>query len=108
MIIKKIDETNEKVGEFISKAFTDYSIKCCVELNFEEYCFVAEEDGEIVGAILVFAWKFGISKLGGAFAIYELLPAFVVAIIVNVIVSLVTKAPSKEIEAEFDAVKSGR
>ena len=51
MIIKKIDETNEKVGEFISKAFTDYSIKCCVELNFEEYCFVAEEDGKIVGAI---------------------------------------------------------
>lgn len=51
MIIKKIDETNEKVGEFINKAFTDYSIKCCVKLNFEEYCFVAEEDGEIVGAI---------------------------------------------------------
>ena len=22
-----------------------------MELNFEEYCFVAEEDGEIVGAI---------------------------------------------------------
>lgn len=51
MIIKKIDETNEKVGEFINKVFTDYAIKCCVELNFEEYCFVAEEDGEIVGAI---------------------------------------------------------
>ena len=51
MIIKKIDETNEKVGELINKAFTDYAIKCCVELNFEEYCFVAEEDGEIVGAI---------------------------------------------------------
>lgn len=51
MIIKKIDETNEKVGEFINKAFTDYAIKSCVELNFEEYCFVAEEDGEIVGAI---------------------------------------------------------
>ena len=51
MIIKKIDETNEKVGEFINKAFTDYAIKWCVELNFEEYCFVAEEDGEIVGAI---------------------------------------------------------
>ena len=51
MIINKIDETNEKVGEFINMAFTDYAIKCCVELNFEEYCFVAEEDGEIVGAI---------------------------------------------------------
>ena len=27
MIIKKIDETNEKVGEFINKAFTDYVAK---------------------------------------------------------------------------------
>lgn len=71
--------------------------------NFQGACA-----GMIAGAILVFAWKFGISKLGGAFAIYELLPAFVVAIIVNVIVSLITKAPSKEIEAEFDAVKSGK
>ena len=52
MIIKKIDETNEKVGEFINKAFTDYAIKCCVELNFEEYCFVAEEGGEIAAILL--------------------------------------------------------
>ena len=51
MIIKKIDETNDKVGEFINQAFTDYAIKSNVELNFEEYCFVAEEDGEIVGVI---------------------------------------------------------
>ncbi|MDO4967119.1 MAG: GNAT family N-acetyltransferase [Lachnospiraceae bacterium] len=51
MIIKKIDETNEKVGDFINKEFTDYAIKCCVELNFEEYCFVAEENEEIIGAI---------------------------------------------------------
>ena len=51
MIIKKIDETNDKVGVFINKAFTDYGNECCVELNFEEYCFIAEEDGEIIGAI---------------------------------------------------------
>jgi len=51
MTIKKIDEINDKVGEFINKAFTDYACKCFVELNFEEYCFVAEEDGEIIGAI---------------------------------------------------------
>ncbi len=51
MIIKKIDETNDKAGEFINQAFTDYAIKNNVKLNFEEYCFVAEEDGEIVGVI---------------------------------------------------------
>lgn len=51
MIIKKIDESNDKVGVFINKAFTDYGNECFVELNFEEYCFIAEADGEIIGAI---------------------------------------------------------
>lgn len=51
MIIKKNDEINDTVGMFINRAFTDYAVECCVDLNFEEYCFVAEEDGEIAGAI---------------------------------------------------------
>lgn len=51
MIIKKNDEINDTVGMFINREFTDYAVECCVDLNFEEYCFVAEEDGEIVGAI---------------------------------------------------------
>lgn len=60
--------------------------------------------GMIVGAIMVFVWKFGISTLGGVFAIYELLPAFIAAFIVIVAVSLATKAPEKEIIDEYDAV----
>ena len=51
MIIKKNDEINDTVGMFINRGFTDYAVECCVDLNFEEYCFVAEENGEIVGAI---------------------------------------------------------
>lgn len=62
--------------------------------------------GMIVGAVMVFAWKFGISKLGGIFAIYELLPAFIAALIAIIAVSLFTKAPEKEIISEFEAVKS--
>lgn len=62
--------------------------------------------GMIAGAIMVFVWKFGISKLGGAFAIYELLPAFVFALIIIVAVSLLTPAPEKEIVQEFEAVQS--
>ena len=61
--------------------------------------------GMVAGGIMVFVWKFGISKLGGAWAIYELLPAFVVACIAIVAVSLATKAPEKEITDEFEAVK---
>ena len=51
MIIKKIDEINDNVGTFINKAFTDYANECEVELNFEEYCFVAQDDEKIIGVI---------------------------------------------------------
>ena len=64
--------------------------------------------GMVSGAAMVFIWKLGISKLGGAFAIYELLPAFIISCIVIVVVSLLTKAPSKEIEEDFEAVKAGK
>ncbi len=60
--------------------------------------------GMIAGGIMVFVWKYGISTLGGAFAIYELLPAFVIALLVNVAVSLATPAPSREIVEVFEEV----
>lgn len=62
--------------------------------------------GMISGGVMVFVWKYFISKLGGVFDIYELLPAFIVSSIFIVVVSLLTKAPSKEIQDEFDAVKA--
>ena len=60
--------------------------------------------GMVSGAAMVFIWKLGISKLGGAFAIYELLPAFIFSAICIVVVSLLTAPPSKEIEEDFEAV----
>ncbi len=60
--------------------------------------------GMIAGGVMVFLWKFVIAKLGGIFAIYELLPAFLTAVIAIVIVSLVTAAPEQAITEEFDAV----
>lgn len=59
----------------------------------------------IAGGAMVFIWKFIISPIGGVWAIYELLPAFIVACVVNIIVSLATTAPSKEIIEEFESVK---
>ncbi|MBQ8203284.1 MAG: sodium/proline symporter [Clostridia bacterium] len=64
--------------------------------------------GMISGAGMVFLWKLVISKLGGVFAIYELLPAFVFSSACIVVVSLLTKAPSKEIQEDFEAVCSGK
>ena len=63
--------------------------------------------GMLGGAGMVFLWKLVISKLGGVFAIYELLPAFIFSSICIVVVSLLTKKPSKEIEEDFEAVRSG-
>ena len=63
--------------------------------------------GMLSGAGMVFLWKLVISKAGGVFAIYELLPAFIFSSICIVVVSLLTKAPSKEIEEDFEAVRSG-
>lgn len=62
--------------------------------------------GMISGGAMVFIWKFLVRPLGGAFNIYELLPAFVVAIVINVIVSLCTEKPSQDMIDEFDTVVS--
>lgn len=64
--------------------------------------------GMVVGGSMIFIWKYLIAPRGGLFAIYELLPAFILASIVIVVVSLLTKKPSKEIEDDFELVKSGK
>ncbi len=63
--------------------------------------------GMISGGAMVFFWKLVLSELGGVFAIYELLPAFIFSSICIVVVSLLTKAPSKEIEEDFEAARTG-
>ena len=64
--------------------------------------------GMVVGGAMIFIWKYVIANLGGVFAIYELLPAFILACIAIVVVSLLTKKPEKEIEKTFDLVKAGK
>lgn len=61
--------------------------------------------GMLTGGVVVFVWKYLVRPLGGAWNIYELLPAFVLALCVNVLVSVITKAPDKEITETFDSVK---
>ena len=62
--------------------------------------------GMLTGAATVFIWKYLVAPLGGVFAIYELLPAFLVSSIFIVVVSLCTKAPEKEIVEEFESVNA--
>lgn len=63
--------------------------------------------GMLSGGGMVFIWKLVIKPLGGIFGIYELLPAFIVSGIFIIVVSLLTNAPSKEIQDEFERVKKG-
>ena len=61
--------------------------------------------GMIAAGIMVFLWKYALKPMGGVWGIYELLPAFLVGLIVNVIVSLLTPAPEKEITETFESIK---
>ena len=61
--------------------------------------------GMVSGGVMVFVWKYLIAPMGGAWSIYELLPAFLVASVAIVVVSLLTPAPEKAIVDEFEAVR---
>ena len=60
--------------------------------------------GMVSGGIMIFVWKFWVRVAfkGTALDIYELLPAFIVASVAIVLVSLLTKAPDKEVTKAFD------
>ena len=51
MIIKRVEEVDDKIGGFINVEFSQYGIQNEVELNYEEFCFVAEDEGKILGVI---------------------------------------------------------
>lgn len=57
--------------------------------------------GMVTGAVVSIAW--GMSSLGDT--LYEIIPGFILASLVMVIVSLMTKAPSEEIITEFETAK---
>ena len=50
MEIKQVTE-DDRIGEFINLEFSNYAADCDVALNFEEFCFAAEDDGKIAGII---------------------------------------------------------
>ncbi|MCR5200272.1 MAG: sodium/proline symporter [Saccharofermentans sp.] len=64
--------------------------------------------GMIGGGALIFIWKFVIRVqfTGTWLDIYELLPSFILNVILVIVVSLLTKEPDKEITDEFDKVVS--
>lgn len=62
--------------------------------------------GMVGGGTLSILWSLYIKNLGGIFEIYSLLPSFIFASLLIVIISLLDQEPSMEIQSEFDAVDS--
>lgn len=62
--------------------------------------------GMVGGGGLALVWSLYINNLGGIWAVYSLLPAFIFASLLIVIVSLLDKEPSEEIQKEFESVKT--
>lgn len=58
--------------------------------------------GMVAGGAMVFIWKLVLKPMGGVFGIYELLPAFLISLLVNRIVSAMTKTTP-----EIDALHAG-
>jgi sodium/proline symporter len=60
--------------------------------------------GMVAGGVSIFVWKFLVAPMGGVWGIYELLPAFLISLIVLVGVSLMTP-PDEEVMAEFEEME---
>jgi sodium/proline symporter len=107
-IIIALDE-NSVIFKVVSFAWAGFGATFGPIMLFSLFWKRVTREGAIAGMVsggsMVFIWNKLIKPLGGVFGIYELLPAFVISCIVIVVVSLLTKEESKEIQEEFELAK---
>ena len=100
-----IDE-NSIIFQVVSYAWAGFGAAfgplMLLSLYWKRTNFPGAVAGMLTGAIGVVVWHELIKPIGGIFGVYELLPCFFLSLIVIVVVSLLTKKPSPEIETEFD------
>ena len=85
-----------------------------LSLFWKRFTFSGAVAGIAAGAVTDIVWLIIHGNLSaadpsyaGIFTVYEILPGFIVGMIVAVIVTLVSKKPSEEVEALFDRASSG-
>ena len=49
--IRRAAEDNPAVGDFIHEGFSEYGLRNDVTLNYDAFCFAAEDNGKIAGVI---------------------------------------------------------
>lgn len=64
--------------------------------------------GMVAGGAMVFFWRGVLKPMGGVWGVYELLPAFLFSALVIVVVSLLTRKPSADMDSEFERIKAGQ
>jgi sodium/proline symporter len=101
---------NESIFRIVSYAWAGFGAAfgplMLFSLFWKRTTFPAAVAGMLSGGGVVIIWKNLISPLGGVFGIYELLPAFIISGAVILVISLVTKKPSEEIEREFEQART--
>jgi sodium/proline symporter len=101
---------NQSIFRVVSYAWAGFGASfgplILFSLFWKRTTFPAAVAGMLTGGVMVVVWKNVISKLGGVFAVYELLPAFILSAVVILVVSLASAKPSAEIEKEFETAKT--
>ena len=72
-----------------------------LSLYFRRLNYVGAVSSIITGFVVTVVWQYVFAPITG---IYEIIPGFILSLIVAIVVSLLTKAPSKEITDTFDEV----
>ena len=97
---------DSSVFRIVSFAWAGFGATFGAVMLFALFWKRSNRQGAIVsmfaGGVMIFVWKYLVRPMGGAWDIYELLPAFLVAMVLNIIVSLMTAPPEKEIVDEFE------
>ncbi len=105
-IVIALDE-NSSIFQVVSYAWAGFGASfgplMLMSLYWRRTNFAGALAGMVTGTATVLIWHSFIKPLGGVFGVYELLPAFILGLVAIVVVSLLTKAPDKEIVEEFDS-----
>ncbi len=77
-----------------------------LSLYFRRLNYVGAVSSIISGFGVSVLWTYVIGKYLLPIGLYEIIPGFIVALVVAIVVSLLTKEPSKEVTDTFDEVKA--
>ena len=73
-----------------------------LSLFWKRFNFAGAVSGIVTGAVVDILWLVFLKDFG----LYEIIPGFIAGLVVSVVVSLATKAPTDDVTAIFDKVKN--